>query len=196
MSKGGGAEREVAKKISLWFSEGEHDDWFWRSHSSGARFTQRQKSGKDTENQGGDLTSTCAEGELLIKHWSIEIKSGYGNKRAVKDENKNTVKKIQDRWDSLDFLDSRQTEPVLAKLWKQCKRDALLTNRTPVLIFRRNGREFCICFSKRYSDLLQMHFGDVFYPKITLEIESGDLVIYSLKHFFEWIPDIRSIFHD
>ena len=85
MSKGGTYEGEIAKLLSKWWTEGERDDIFWRSDASGARFTQRKKSGKDTANQAGDLTFSDSIGEILIKNWNIEIKTGYAGKSKVKD---------------------------------------------------------------------------------------------------------------
>src|SRR3990172_3169984 len=133
MSKGGGAEREVSTLLSNWWIEG-RDDIFWRSDSSGARFTQRKKAGKDTANQGGDITASDSVGEKLIKNWNIEIKSGYSSKTKVLDI-KGNEKTLLNRWDVLDILDSSQKDPVLLKMWAQCKRDADLTHREPILIF-------------------------------------------------------------
>ena len=42
--KGGAWEREFSKYLSLWITEGERDDVFWRSSQSGGRATQRAKS--------------------------------------------------------------------------------------------------------------------------------------------------------
>lgn len=199
MAKGGNAEREVAKLLSLWWSEGERDDIFGRSDGSGARFTQRRKRGKDTANQGGDITFIDSDGEPLIKAWSIECKTGYGKKKHIRDKKHgidsngkgDVVASVQERWDILDLFDSKQKEPVLIKFWNQCQRDATLTNRTPVLIFRRNQREICICFNKRYLEEMQMFYGNVFFPKMIVEIEKVSLAVMSLKSFIAWIPNIK-----
>lgn len=183
MAKGGNFEREIAKVLSLWWSEGLRDDVFYRSHASGGRFTMRRKSGKDTALQGGDITASDPIGEPLVREWSIEIKTGYGKK---------TDSGIS-RWDTLDFLDSRQKEPVLKKMWDQCKRDAELTNRQPILIFRRNGRSPCIMFSQKYFYKLMESFNT--YENIGIGIsfeEHFKQIIMPLQSFFEWIPDIRS----
>lgn len=181
MAKGGEYENEIAKLLSLWWADNQRDDIFGRSDSSGARFTQRRKKGKDTANQGGDLTFIDSIGEPLIKTWNIECKTGYGLK--TKDE--------IIRWDVLDFLDSKQKNPVLQVFWNQCSRDADLTNRQPILIFRRNRRETCICFLKDYEEHLSDFYGSCFVPKITISIENQRLTIIKLKDFFEWIPDIK-----
>ena len=53
--KGSNYERDIAKKLSLWASHDEHDDWIWRTSSSGARAKTRSKQGKSTANSCGDI---------------------------------------------------------------------------------------------------------------------------------------------
>jgi hypothetical protein len=77
MSKGPAFEREFAKTLSLWWTGGKHDDVFWRSHGSGARATSRQKTGKATRGQYGDITFTHPIGAPLIDLLTIELKKGY-----------------------------------------------------------------------------------------------------------------------
>jgi hypothetical protein len=55
-------------------------------------------------------------------------------------------------WDILDLIDSQQKKTQLEDFWDQCTRDAKLTNRIPVLIFRRNNRSPCIAFSTNDFD--------------------------------------------
>jgi len=180
MAKGSSFEREIAKLLSLWWSEGMRDDVFYRSHASGGRFTMRRKSGKDTALQGGDITASDPIGEPLVREWSIEIKTGYGKK---------TDSGIS-RWDVLDFLDSRQKTPVLEKMWDQCRRDAELTDRQPILIFRRNGRTPCIMFYVNYLLKLQQSFSDCLTQRLIVQT-SFRCVIMPLQSFLEWIPNIR-----
>lgn len=180
MGKGGEFERTCSVLLSKWVSKGERDDLFWRSDSSGARFTQRKKSGKDTANAGGDLTFSDILGEPLIRNWSVEIKTGYGVKTDTG----------INRWDVLDFVDSKQKEPVLQKMWNQCTRDALLTNRIPVLIFRRNNRTPCIMFDNLYFQYLEGWFGQ-FVDGVSIRINFPlCCTLLLLSDFFKWIPDI------
>ena len=190
MGKGGGFEREVSCLLSNWWIEG-RDDIFWRSDSSGARFTQRKKAGKDTIHQGGDITFSDSCGEQLIKNWNIEAKTGYASKTKVVDA-KGKDKIILNRWDVLDILDSAQKEPILLTMWKQCKRDAELTNREPILIFRRNGRKPCIMFTSTYLNHLFGFFGMPSCPIIMIAIDNKNHAIFKLQDFFSWIPNIRS----
>jgi hypothetical protein len=190
MGKGGSAEREISVLLSLWWTNGERDDVFYRTNASGARFTNRKKSGKDTAGQGGDICAQDPIGKPLEDAWSIECKSGYGGKRKVKVEGK-VVKKIQKRWDVIDLLDSKQKETAIEEMWGQCTRDALLTNRKPVLIFRRNQREFCIAIEHPYFLALQNFFNTPAHNYILVNARGILINIMTLEDFFSWIPDIR-----
>lgn len=181
MAKGGSFEREIAKALSLWWSEGERDDIFYRSQASGGRFTSRRKTGKDTALQGGDITCSDPIGEPLIKEFTIECKTGYGKK----------LKSGISRWDVLDFLDSQQKEPVLQKMFDQSRKDAVLTDRIPLLIFRRNGRSPCIMFFKSCYDHFADFFGHYQGICITYRVHNIVHVIIPFQDFMEWIPNIR-----
>lgn len=180
MGKGSSFEREISKQLSLWWSEGKRDDIFYRSHSSGARFTQRKKIGKTTAYQAGDITCSDPEGEMLIKNWNIECKTGYGSK----------TKSGINRWDILDFVDSKQKIPILQQMWNQCKRDAEITNREPVLIFRRNNRLSCIMMSIYYKNKLVNYYGNSNCYAISIAFSENVCVIMNLDDFFYWISDI------
>jgi hypothetical protein len=177
MAKGSSFEREIAHDLSVWWSQGKRDDIFYRSNASGARFTQRKKTGKTTENQAGDITFTDSEGELLIQNFNFELKTGYGTK----------TKTGITKWDALDFIDSQQKEPVLKKMWLQCYRDASETGRKPVLIFRRNNRKPCIVFLVEYFQHLVQWFN---LPDCSI-VQIDGIIMTSLEDFFIWIPDIR-----
>ena len=190
MAKGGSFEREVADDLSEWWMPGRHDI-FYRTPGSGGRFTSRTKAGKSAINQEGDQLASDPIGQPLMDDWSVECKTGYGSKKAIKHEGV-VVKKVQERWDALDFLDSRQEKPVLQKMWEQCYRDALLANKEPILIFRRNGRHPCIMFRTRYQLYLQDFFGDYLNYHIILRTAPNlNCVVMPLDLFFDWIPDIR-----
>jgi len=76
-AKGSAYERKVAKRLSLWFSNGERDDLFYRTVGSGGRATQRFTAGKMTANSAGDLSSTDEVGAPFLQCVSVEIKKGY-----------------------------------------------------------------------------------------------------------------------
>jgi len=224
MSKGGSFENEIAKALSLWFTDKKRDDVFGRSDCSGGRFTQRRKKGQDTANQAGDLTFNDAIGEPLIKIWSIEVKTGYAPKNKVKDADGDVIKipiyakvkkgeetkKPEERviigwkdktavvlWDLLDLIDSRQTNPVLSMMWKQCVRDADESSRIPILIFRRNNRRPCICIRRSYYFSRDKYLGKINPDKIIFLNLNGDpVILMSLKTFFEWAQPPCGILSD
>jgi hypothetical protein len=75
--KGSSYERQLCKQLSLWWSKGTNDDWFWRSSQSGGRATTRRKSGKSTVNAAGDICAMCPEGQRFLNVVTIEAKRGY-----------------------------------------------------------------------------------------------------------------------
>lgn len=91
--KGSSFEREICKRLSLAWTDGERDDVFWRTSGSGARATCRFGRGKATANQYGDICATDPVGVPLTDCFVFELKCGYG------------------RWDLLDLLDGRGPLP-------------------------------------------------------------------------------------
>ena len=83
-SKGSSFERELCKSLSLWWTNGDSDDIFWRSTTSGARATSRRKQGKKTFGQDGDITATNPIGQPFLDLFCIEAKRGY-NKATIQD---------------------------------------------------------------------------------------------------------------
>jgi len=73
--KGNDFERDISKKLSLWWSDGTNDDLFWRTQGSGSRWTVRRKKGKTTTGQSSDITSTSSDSQLFIDFFSIECKA-------------------------------------------------------------------------------------------------------------------------
>jgi len=75
--KGSSFERELAIKLSLWWTNGERSDVFWRTAGSGARARVRGKKGQQTQGQHGDIGATHPIGDPLTKVTIIEVKRGY-----------------------------------------------------------------------------------------------------------------------
>ncbi len=73
-SIGNNYEREVAKKLSEWITQGERDDVLWRDLSSGARGTTRKKSGKDSL-QEGDFVATDLNYKWFTDAFYVDSKS-------------------------------------------------------------------------------------------------------------------------
>jgi hypothetical protein len=190
--KGGSFEREVCTLLSKWWTNGKRDDIFGRSDGSGSRFTARMKRGKDTANQCGDITFTDSIGEPLIKIWSTECKTGYGGKEKIKDASGVVVKSIQYRWDILDLIDSSQKQTVFEMMWEQCFRDANLSNREPVLIFRRNQRKICIAMTSDYFGKFVPLYGQPAFRIVRYD-SNLHIFIMPIKEFLEWAHDFSNL---
>lgn len=77
--KGSAFERAICKQLSLWWTDGQDDDIFWRSSQSGGRATQRAKKGKSTYGSYGDIAAVNPIGEPLLKIFTIELKRGMSH---------------------------------------------------------------------------------------------------------------------
>jgi len=77
VAKGSNFEREICRKLSLWYSKGTSDELFWRSAMSGGMATVRRKKGQTTTAHAGDITAVDDRGAELLKHCVIECKRGY-----------------------------------------------------------------------------------------------------------------------
>ena len=124
--KGSKFEREICGALSLWWSKQAHDDYFWRTASSGGRSTARSKKGKTTANSCGDICATDPEGAPFLKVFAIEVKSGY-NKFSIQDildAPPKAAKQVYEEWIEQAKESSRQSGSLS---W--------------LVIFRRDRRE-------------------------------------------------------
>jgi hypothetical protein len=189
MAKGGSFEREVMKKLSLWWTHGERDDMFARTMGSGGYATLRKRHGKDTAFQTGDITFADPLGAPFIEHFCLECKTGYAAKK------KKDKQVFVTNWCVLDILDSLQKEPFLMQIWGQALGDAEVSNREPLLIFRRFRMKPCICFKSLLLDEISDVYGA---PPNYIEVSAkGDILkmvcIMNLYEFLDWCKDIRKV---
>lgn len=183
MGKGDNFEREMCRYLSLWWSEGERDDIFWRNRT---RITSKTK---DVIQQMGDLTAVQPSGIPFIELFSVEFKVGYSKTKQGK-----RTKIIP--WDVLDIIDGKPTgDKVLFRFWEQTFRDAMASQRIPMLIFKRDHHTPCVCLDRkgihiinRISDRL---WESLLSPSITitsdLNTDNPSLCIYPVENFFSWM---------
>ncbi|MDY0314741.1 MAG: hypothetical protein RBR32_06660 [Bacteroidales bacterium] len=187
MAKGKGFEWEICRALSYNWTQGTiNDDVFCPTDSSGGRATKRRKKGKKTEYKSADIGLAHPIGELLIKHWSMEAKSGYVKKRKTK------IGVTKDQWSILDFLDSKQEKPIFEEFWDQCLNDADITQREPILFFRRNNRKACTAIYKSLFNRLNNFFGKPKMQYLIFSSEFGDIIIMNFNEFLEWCHDLKS----
>jgi hypothetical protein len=142
--KGSAFERDICKELSLWWSEGETDDVFWRTSGSGARATSRSRVGKSTFGQYGDIQATDPDGQPFLNWVTIELKRGYG------------------KWSILDCVDKREgaavqeVEKFIEQAETQCREAG---TRWPVLIFRRDRRKPIIVLPRSLYEAAKRYHG-------------------------------------
>lgn len=154
--KGSKFEREICVKLSLWASNGVHEDWYWRTAGSGARATVRGRKGKTTTGHCGDICATCPEAKFLLDHFAIECKKGYSRHTIADllDKPEGAAKQEYEKWFEQAELSRKHSG---AKSWllivKRDRRDALVfTNfgaslRNGVMAeFRCCGMDFVYCW--------------------------------------------------
>jgi hypothetical protein len=122
--KGARQEREVCRELSLWATNGERTDVFWRSSQSGGRATTHLKVGRKLLTQAGDVSAIDPIGVMLLRLVIIEIKH------------------YRDLQIHQGFLqDTGNLYSFWLKLREQCKH----YTRAPLLIGRQNNQPaFCL----------------------------------------------------
>ena len=135
--KGGGYEREISKKLSLWISENNSEDLFWRTQGSGGRHTIRRKKNRTLDGQAGDISSmSIGVSEEFLKYFCVEIK-------FYKDIN---------IWGIVT-----KSKSGLLEFWDQAYDQALSVNKIPILIVKQNYKPPLLISSEpfnRYMELL------------------------------------------
>lgn len=168
-NKGGSFEREMCKKLSLWWTKGERDDVFWRSASSGGMATIRSRKGSSTFGQHGDVQATDPMGQPLIDLVAIELKRGYSSATLH------------------DLLDKKRRNCIWDKHLEQAKRSAQdSSSLTWLIIAKRDRRESIVVLPA----ILWKGLSGGKKPKRPYGYIGGegtyeDLVVLRLDNFFE-----------
>lgn len=131
-AKGSAFERDISKRLSLWWTVGESSQVFWRNSG----FLSR--SGDRREHQYGDVHAIDERGKWLVEAVNIELKF-YRDLRV------------------LDIVDKPgKAHVTLLDHWAQCRRDAEASGREPMLIAKRNFAEpFVVCHSDLARHLVE-----------------------------------------
>lgn len=144
--KGSAFEREICKKLSLWWTHGNRDDVFWRTSNSGGRATIRAKGEQKTFGQYGDIQATDPIGQQLLDRFTIECKTGYPGQTIT---------------DEIDKITSGQTQ--YEKFIEQAVHETLQAGSTYwMLITRRKGKEILLTVPEAVAQ-------DLCPPELSLE---------------------------
>jgi hypothetical protein len=206
--KGQGFEREICRYLSFWWSEGKADDIFWRNR------THITSKTPFAEKQLGDVACMKTPGLPFIETFNVELKSGYSKTTtaAAKKENdrinKGRVAKGKaplplsvrnTPWDLLDIIDSNsKSKPEVVRFWEQCEEDAMISNRIPILIFKRDFHQPVVCINPLTFIEIIEYSGKVNNSAfLSLTIDHRILYFYKRDDFFEWLsPGIVKIIHN
>lgn len=194
--KGSQFEREICKVLSLWWSDQERDDLFWRTPGSGARATVRRKQGKQTTDATADLMATHKSAKPLTKSCLFEMKRGYSDKHKIvknKKTKKLSVRKVSYGLEVLSILDKKpqHKDPILLQWWKKVEEERIATRRKySFIIFRRDAKESCIVMDEVTYKFLWVRNGYNTYREIRIKYDIIDqlspLVIMKLEEFLCW----------
>ncbi len=160
--KGGNFEIEISKTLSLFLSNNQRDDLFWRSHNSGGRYTTRFKQGKDTHSQSGDITYTHPDAEMFMNIFSIECKH-YKNINL---------------WSLIKEIEGES----LLSFWKQCVNDSKKSCKLPILLAKQNHKPILMCTNNTLSSLLCRID---FFPKLVSKLNDDNINIYIFDEFLK-----------
>ena len=168
MAKGAPFERELSKQLSLWWTNGENDAVFWRSSQSGGRATTREKSGKKTKGQYGDIAVTDPIGQPLIELVSIEAKNGYNNR------------------DIMQFLDTKKVpKGSLQEFINQASRDAMRAE-VPYwwMIHKRDRKQPLLYMPYTFYTAINDIDGVITFPRVaTVQASGVDLLVVPWEDF-------------
>lgn len=141
MAKGSDFERFIAKDLSLWWTDGERDDIFWRTSGSGARATTRRKCGLKTADSYGDICTIDPIGKPLTDLILFELKKGYSQEIQI-----------------LSFLDLPEKrgaiklkKPVLLRWWEKAEEERNFAGREySIIIFRRDDKNIMVMCNEHF----------------------------------------------
>jgi hypothetical protein len=157
-AKGSAFEREICKKLSLWFSNNTRDDCFWRTASSGARHTIRKKQGKTTEGGLGDICSISSESKIFTDVLAVECKH-YKNLNL---------------W---SFLTKAESNTYYG-FWKEIKKKSVEEEKIPILIARENNKPTLFICDDDFSDRMAFFFSEEAIPKAEFIVDDNIVCVY------------------
>lgn len=176
--KGAAWERELCKRLSLWWSGGERDDLFWRTANSGGRATVRGRKGVSTSGHYGDICATDAAGEPFLRLFACETKRGYSTDTLA------------------DLLDKPPgATPSRYASWIERAEEVRLQAKAYfwLLIVRRDRRLPLVLLPDGAADGLDLFLQYRPSAQLALNILGGDSLIYvtTLDNFFSQVSPKR-----
>src|SRR5574343_326078 len=171
--KGGANEREKSRNWSLWWTENERDDVFWRIQGSGGRATQRTKTGRETAAAYGDLRAEDPSGIPLISICVIELKKGY-NKEL----------------DILSLIDGKGGKYTFFRFWEKVCSDADAAGKAgwgnePMLILHRDYKLPVVVIRASFYNDIANYCGGIAENLFRISVNGETLYLFRLEDFFK-----------
>ncbi len=168
-AKGDDYERQIAKELSLWWTDDlkVRDDIFYRTSGSGARATTRAKQGMTTANSCGDLGYLDKIGKPFVDLVNIELKRGYTKELSL-----------------LAMIDKADKNNVLLDWIVKSEKEAEQSSRIySIIIFRRDYATTCICLPSMLMGNLEDRAGPYDHPELYFKINKRMYIITSFENF-------------
>lgn len=170
-NKGSGFERDIAKKLSLWVSDGERTDIFWRSAGSGSKATV---TGEET--QSGDICAVHELGRPFVKKFFTEIKF-YRNLNLP----------------GLIFgqLKRSGTTSGVTDFWIKTREQAEKFNKLPLLIMKQNNLPILLGVSAETLYQFKAAWGNIVvglarFPQYNLVVLDFDSLLKNCDGAISW----------
>lgn len=132
--KGAGFERLVCVKLSLWVSNGEREDLYWRAAMSGGRATVASRKGKHLSAQSGDISCIHHMGSRMADQYYFECKF----------------------YRDLKFGGLITGKGHLLEFWRETRKQAKHYNKRPFMIAKQNQYPIVICLSREGARRLRV----------------------------------------
>ena len=168
-NKGSSFERKVAKELSLWWSHGERQDIFYRTHSSGAIGTIHNKTTKGNySTECGDIMAIDPVGQAFTDVFTLELKRGY-------------------QYDIIDFLHPTKKN-MLFKFWSQVEADRKKSGSMfSMLILKQDRKPTLVMITSECLSVLCMCNNSIAKKRISLRENNSLFLIFNYVQFFEWL---------
>ena len=92
-------------------------------------------------------------------------------------------------WDLLDLVDGRSEDKPILRFWDQTIRDATASERIPLMIFKRDYRNPCVCINvKTYLDIVKYNHNNYFETEFCvfgMPDNKASLMFFNRDEFFK-----------
>jgi len=162
-SKGNQGERDIAKMLSLWWSEGKSEEIFTRQDGSGAKIHRA----KNKKWVGGDIKAIGIDGIDFTEFVSVEVKNVY----------------------DVDMYRAINGKGVFWAYWEQANGDADKAKKQPWLIFKQKSGVWMIALRRQLFYFLESYYGMYRFPFSILHNDEEKCAVCALDDFFDWSGD-------